>query len=120
MMLILGKSKIKQSLLVLLLFIVCFTTFLSCKKDSSPARSKKQPTAKQFQQPNSKWKILHIMSYHSPWKWTDDQFNGFKTALTGLKVEYKIFQMDTKNNSSKAWKIKASLKLSKSLTGRNR
>jgi hypothetical protein len=29
-------------------------------------------------------KILHIMSYHSPWKWTDDQFNGFKAALKGV------------------------------------
>lgn len=42
------------------------------------------------------WRILHIMSYHSPWKWTDDQLNGFKEAMKGLNVEYKIFQMDAK------------------------
>ena len=50
------------------------------------------------------WKILHIMSYHSPWLWTDDQFDGFKTALKGLDIEYKVFQMDTKRNSSAEWK----------------
>ena len=52
---------------------------------------------------NKKWKILHIMSYHSPWKWTDEQFNGFKDALKGVDVEYKVFQMDTKHKSSKEW-----------------
>ena len=43
-----------------------------------------------------KFKVLHIMSYHSPWKWTDDQLQGFKDALSGLDIEYKVFQMDTK------------------------
>ncbi|MDD5724271.1 MAG: ABC transporter substrate binding protein [Syntrophales bacterium] len=52
------------------------------------------------------WKILHIMSYHSPWKWTDDQFNGFKDALRGLSIEYRIFQMDTKQKSTEEWKQK--------------
>jgi hypothetical protein len=23
------------------------------------------------------FKILHVMSYHSPWEWTDKQFEGF-------------------------------------------
>jgi len=54
-----------------------------------------------------KYKILHIMSYHSPWRWTDGQLDGFKEALAGLNVEYKVFQMDTKRNSSKEWKGKA-------------
>lgn len=54
----------------------------------------------------AKWKILHIMSYHAPWKWTDDQFNGFKDALKGLDIEYKVFQMDTKRKSSEEWKQK--------------
>lgn len=57
--------------------------------------------------PGQKFKILHIMSYHSPWKWTDDQFNGFKDALQGLDVEYKVYQMDTKRKSSEEWKIEA-------------
>lgn len=53
-----------------------------------------------------KYKILHIMSYHTPWKWTDDQFDGFKYALRGLDIEYKVFQMDTKRRSSEEWKEK--------------
>lgn len=51
-----------------------------------------------------RFKILHIMSYHSNWKWTDDQLQGFQEALTDQSVEYKIFQMDTKNHSDEAWK----------------
>lgn len=50
------------------------------------------------------FKILHIMSYHSPWKWTDDQLTAFKEALKDLNVEYKVFQMDTKRKSSDEWK----------------
>lgn len=52
----------------------------------------------------NKYKILHVMSYHSPWKWTDDQLAGFKEALKDVDVEYKVFQLDTKRNSSKEWK----------------
>jgi ABC-type uncharacterized transport system substrate-binding protein len=55
-----------------------------------------------------KWKILHIMSYHSPWKWTDGQLNGFKDALRDLNIEYKVFQMDLKRRTDPAWKRKVS------------
>lgn len=48
----------------------------------------------------SHFRILHVMSYNSPWRWTDGQFTGFKDVLHGLDVEYKVFQMDTKKNSS--------------------
>ena len=54
-----------------------------------------------------KYKILHIMSYHSPWEWTDTMLEGFKAALKDVNVEYKVFQMDTKRNSSEEWKLKA-------------
>ncbi|HLD48633.1 MAG TPA: ABC transporter substrate binding protein [Desulfobaccales bacterium] len=50
------------------------------------------------------WKILHIMSYHSPWKWTDGQLEGFNAALRGLNIEYKVFQLDTKRRTDAAWK----------------
>ena len=46
------------------------------------------------------FKILHIMSYHAPWKWTDDQFTGFKSVLKDMDVEYRVFQMDTKRKTS--------------------
>jgi len=57
-------------------------------------------------QPARRFKVLHVMSYHSPWKWTDDQFRGFKDALRGLDVQYEVFQMDTKRQSSEQWKLK--------------
>jgi ABC-type uncharacterized transport system substrate-binding protein len=53
-----------------------------------------------------KWKILHIMSYNSPWKWTDGQLAGFKAALRDLNIEYKVFQMDLKRRTDPAWKRK--------------
>ncbi len=55
------------------------------------------------------YRILHIMSYNSPWRWTDGQLDGFKDALQGLDAEYKVFQMDTKRNSSAAMKEKVGL-----------
>ena len=50
------------------------------------------------------YKILHVMSYHSPWQWTDVQLAGFQAALETLNVEYKVIQMDTKRRSDEAWK----------------
>lgn len=46
------------------------------------------------------YKILHIMSYHSPWRWTDGQLEGFKDGLGDVQAEFKVFQMDSKKNSS--------------------
>ena len=48
--------------------------------------------------------ILHIMSYHSPWEWTDEQLRGFRDALAGVDVEYKVLQLDMKRKSSPEWK----------------
>jgi ABC-type uncharacterized transport system substrate-binding protein len=50
------------------------------------------------------YKILHVMSYHSPWEWTDTQFEGFKTALNDLNIQYDVIQMDTKRRSDEVWK----------------
>jgi ABC-type uncharacterized transport system substrate-binding protein len=47
-----------------------------------------------------RYKVLHVMSYHSPWRWTDGQLSGFKDAMAGLPTEYRVFQMDTKRNST--------------------
>ena len=49
-------------------------------------------------------RILHVMSYHSPWRWTDLQFEGFQDELKALKPVYEVFQMDTKRNSSREQK----------------
>ncbi|HAU38305.1 MAG TPA: hypothetical protein DCX07_11405 [Phycisphaerales bacterium] len=53
--------------------------------------------------PNRKFKVLHVMSFHTPWEWTESQFNGFKDSLSSLNVEYKIYEMDGKRRSSPEW-----------------
>ena len=63
-------------------------------------------TAKSSPIPSRKFKILHIMSYHSPWEWTDTMYAGFKDALKDVNVEYKVFQMDAKRNSAPTWQNK--------------
>lgn len=52
----------------------------------------------------NKFKILYVMSYHSPWRWTDGQFDGFKDGLNSADAEYRVFQMDTKRHSERQWK----------------
>jgi ABC-type uncharacterized transport system substrate-binding protein len=54
-----------------------------------------------------KYRILHIMSYHSPWRWTDGQLHGFKFGMGGVAAEYRVFQMDTKRKSSRKEKQQA-------------
>lgn len=46
-------------------------------------------------------RILHVMSFDSPWRWTDGQFAGFKDGLAEPNAEYRVFQMDVKRNSSR-------------------
>jgi ABC-type uncharacterized transport system substrate-binding protein len=50
--------------------------------------------------PEKTFRILHIMSFDSPWRWTDGQFAGFKEGLGDVKAEYQVFQMDVKRNTS--------------------
>lgn len=52
--------------------------------------------------PSNDYRILHIMSYHSPWEWTDTLYSGFQSALSDLNIEYQVFQMDTKRYSSES------------------
>lgn len=85
---------------------------MGCSASAAPdsEKEKNQPVPQQetvaesAQVPAQKFKILHIMSYHSPWEWTDSQFSGFKSALKDLDVEYKVIQMDTKHNNTDEWK----------------
>lgn len=55
-------------------------------------------------QPQRTFKVLHVMSYHSPWRWTDGQLEAFKEVLAGVPLEVKVFQMDTKRHSTPAEK----------------
>jgi ABC-type uncharacterized transport system substrate-binding protein len=47
-------------------------------------------------------RILHIMSFDSPWRWTDGQLEGFRQTLAEPQAQWQIFQMDTKRHSSEA------------------
>lgn len=44
-------------------------------------------------------RILHVMSYHTPWRWTEGQLQGFKAGLGDVKVEFKVFELNTKQYS---------------------
>lgn len=49
------------------------------------------------------FRILHIMSFNSPYRWTDGQLDGFKAGLgKDVSASYRIFQLDTKRQSSQA------------------
>lgn len=45
-------------------------------------------------------RILHVMSFESPWRWTDGQFAGFKEGLGDVDATYRVFQMDAKRNNT--------------------
>jgi hypothetical protein len=32
------------------------------------------------------------MSYHADWPWNVEQFDGFKDALEGVDIEYKVIE----------------------------
>jgi ABC-type uncharacterized transport system substrate-binding protein len=68
--------------------VACLLLVLPISAAAAPA-----PGAKEF-------RILHIMSYHSPWRWTDRQLEGFQEEMKGLPATYKVFQMDTKRLSA--------------------
>lgn len=74
--------------------------FLSIANIAALALAIPAPCLHAADPPTRPYKILHIMSYHSPWRWTDGQLEGFKEGIRGLPAEYKVFQMDTKRNST--------------------
>jgi ABC-type uncharacterized transport system substrate-binding protein len=77
--------------------VACLLLVLPISAAAAPA-----PGAKEF-------RILHIMSYHSPWRWTDRQLEGFQDEMKGVRASYEVFQMDTKRNSSKEQKERKGL-----------
>lgn len=52
------------------------------------------------------FRILHVMSYHQDWKWNIEQLKGFKEGVGDLNVEYKVIDLDTKNEDEKTIKLK--------------
>jgi ABC-type uncharacterized transport system substrate-binding protein len=49
-------------------------------------------------------RIAHVMSFDSPWRWTDGQLDGFREALAEPGAEISVFQMDVKRHRSDAEK----------------
>ena len=81
-------------LLAVLCLMLSTVLLAGCIAKNQPREGVTTQKAQQVNLPTKQFKILHIMSYHSPWKWTDDQLRGFKYALRDLNVEYKVYQMD--------------------------
>lgn len=52
----------------------------------------------------AQYRILHVMSFHSPFKWSDDQDAGFREAMAGVAVDYRVFRMDAlRNRATPGW-----------------
>lgn len=49
-------------------------------------------------------RIAHVMSFDSPWRWTDGQLTGFREGLDVPGAEIRVFQMDVKRHTSDAAK----------------
>lgn len=45
-------------------------------------------------------RVLHVMSFESPWRWTDGQWSGFLEGLADPTVQTQVFQMDVKRHST--------------------
>jgi len=103
----------KEIWLAVLLIIIAGIAAVLFLRGETPVVSRAEP-AKEVEKailpetvrPAKHFKILHIMSYHLPWKWTEEQLAGFKEALGDLDVEYKVIQMDAKRHSDEEWKLK--------------
>ena len=47
-------------------------------------------------------RIFHVMSFDSPWRWTDGQLAGFREGLDDPQAEVQVFQMDVKRHRGDA------------------
>ena len=47
-------------------------------------------------------RIFHVMSFDSPWRWTDGQLAGFREGLDDPQAEVQVFQMDVKRHPGDA------------------
>jgi ABC-type uncharacterized transport system substrate-binding protein len=98
----------KATWLAVCLSMIFALVIAGCGGTSGPNAATNTPTntpdsqSTQVKNPSQakKYKILHIMSFNSPWEWTDTQLAGFKEQLKDLDIEYQVYQMDTKKNST--------------------
>ena len=45
-------------------------------------------------------RIFHVMSFNSPWRWSDGQWSGFREGLADPGAQTQVFQMDVKRHRS--------------------
>jgi ABC-type uncharacterized transport system substrate-binding protein len=101
-----NREAVGKLILSVVLIAIVGTTFLVLRWSMAPpartaaAPQHRAPATRPAPAPRA-FKVLHIMSYHTPWEWTENQLNGFKDALQGVNVEYKVYEMDAKRQSSK-------------------
>jgi ABC-type uncharacterized transport system substrate-binding protein len=73
------------------------TLLAACLAACLPAASWAAAAPTTARVPGTPLKILHVMSYHAPWRWTDGQLQGFKEGLDA-PAEYRVIQLDAKRN----------------------
>jgi ABC-type uncharacterized transport system substrate-binding protein len=49
-------------------------------------------------------RIAHVMSFDSPWRWTDGQLKGFREGLGLPAADIRVFQLDVRRHASDAAK----------------
>jgi len=84
----------------ILLYVILITLFFSFLNANSFIKKKK---------------ILYINSYHSGLYWSDGIEKSIKDTLrrSGLPIQFKRIEMDTKRNKSESYKLKIALKIKK-------
>ncbi len=87
-----------------LLCMVCAMLLLgACGiKDGSTesvTENKKDALVEETPAQQEKFHVLHIMSYHEGWEWTEAQLQGFQAALGEYDIEYTVEAMDCKNHA---------------------
>ena len=87
-------------------FVVVFLSLALVLAGTAWFLLRPRPATNSTPLPTRTFKILHIMSYHTPWEWTESLTDGFKAGLDGLNLDYQVVEMDTKRNSSEDWKQK--------------
>jgi hypothetical protein len=55
-------------------------------------------------------KVLFVNSYHDGYEWSDGEVQGAKNVFKGTGVEFKVYNMDTKNHPEEAFKTESGLK----------
>ncbi len=102
-----SKVIIAIAMIGIIAAVVVVAKYSSDTPAKSVAAQKDQTVAPRTATPGRTFKVLFVMSYHTPWEWTESQFKGFKEGMGDLKVEYKTYEMDAKRRSSEQWLTQA-------------